>query len=67
MKNVSWFATMILTLFYAIVFGGIFIGALIFFVGFILELSKKCPIALPFGIIGILYLIVYQVAVFGKK
>ena len=67
MKNASSIALFILTLFYALIFGGILIGAVIFFIGFILELSKTAPIALPLGIFGLIYLIVYQVAAFGKK
>lgn len=66
MKNTSDVALFILTLFYTVIFGGILIGAVIFFVGFILELSKTCGLAIPLGIIGFIYLIIYQAAAFGK-
>ena len=67
MKNTSDVALFILTLIYSVIFGGILIGAVIYFVGFILELSKSCALAIPFGIIGIIYLIIYQAAAFGQK
>ena len=67
MKDASNFAVFLLTLFYAVIFGGILIGAVIAYVAFILEVAKDCPVILPMGIIGIVYLILYQVAVFGRK